>query len=53
MINAVLFDLLETLITESAVQPTRASSLGEISDSTAKRFAPSVSATARPTLRTS
>jgi HAD superfamily hydrolase (TIGR01509 family) len=27
MINAVLFDLFETLITESAVQPTRASSL--------------------------
>ena len=29
MVNAVLFDLFETLITESRVQPTRASSLGE------------------------
>lgn len=29
MINAVLFDVFETLITESAVQPRRASSLGE------------------------
>jgi HAD superfamily hydrolase (TIGR01509 family) len=29
MINAVLFDLFETLITESPVQPTRASSLGD------------------------
>lgn len=29
MINAVLFDLFETLITESAVQPTRASSLAQ------------------------
>lgn len=29
MIKAVLFDLFETLITESPVQPTPASSLGE------------------------
>ena len=29
MIKAVLFDLFETLITESPVQPTRASSLGD------------------------
>lgn len=29
MINAVLFDLFETLITEVAVQPTRASSLAQ------------------------
>ena len=29
MVNTVLFDLFETLITESRVQPTRASSLGE------------------------
>jgi hypothetical protein len=29
MINAVLFDLFETLVTESRVRPTRASSLGE------------------------
>ena len=29
MIKAILFDLFETLVTESEVQPTRASSLGE------------------------